>query len=207
MSWLAIHTALASLATDMAVRRAMSADPTFWYLTRAAAVSAYALLSLTAILGLLRSLARARAVRTPSMLVLLDDTHQFSALLAAAFVALHLLTLALDPFLPFSLRNLLVPIAEPYRAFATDLGVLALYVIAIVLVSSWLRHHLSYGFWRNLHFLSFIAFVLVTVHGLLAGRDAGRPWMTALYVVAGASVGVLTVMRLVMPPQPRSMAA
>jgi predicted ferric reductase len=201
MTGLSFHDALASLAGSVAGRVATSADPTLWYLTRAAAVSAYVLLSLTAILGLTRSLARARGVRSPWTIVLLDDAHQFSALLTAAFVVLHLGTLVLDPFLPFSLRNLLVPSGEPYRPLATDLGVLALYALGIVLLSSWLRRRLSYGFWRNLHVLSFAAFALVTAHGLLAGHDTGQEWMTRLYVVASGCVGGLVVLRLILPAQ------
>jgi methionine sulfoxide reductase heme-binding subunit len=200
MSSLGIPMVLSTLGAGVRTATA-SADPTLWYLTRAAAVSAYALLSLTSILGLLRSLARARAARSPALIVLLDEAHQFSALLTAAFVALHLLTLYLDPFLPFSLHNLLVPADEPYRPLATDLGVLSLYALGVLLASSWLRRRLSYGFWRTLHFTSFLAFVLVTLHGLLAGRDAGQPWMTAIYLIAGACVGLLVVLRLLTSAQ------
>ena len=106
------------------------AGTTMWYLTRAAAVSAYALLALTVVLGLLRSLVRSVGVRTGGVIWWLDELHQFSAPLAGAFVVLHLTTLLLDSFLSFSLANLLLPVGEPYRPLATGLGVLALYALA-----------------------------------------------------------------------------
>lgn len=64
------------------------------------------------------------------------------------------------------------------------------------LASSWLKRHLPYRFWRLLHFLSFATFVLVTLHGLLAGSDSGVLWMKAIYAGAAAIVGILTLIRL-----------
>lgn len=201
MSEPGILTTVATLASSVIAHAAAKPSPALWYITRAAAVCAYGFLSLTAILGLARSLARVRAVRAPGTLVVLDDAHQFSALLTAAFVALHLVTLLLDPFLPFSLRNLLLPADEPYRPLASALGVLTLYALVIVLLSSWLRRRLSYSFWRSLHYISFVAFVLVTAHGLLAGSDTGQPWMSRLYLLASLCVGGLVVLRVVLPPR------
>jgi hypothetical protein len=39
----------------------------------------------------------------------------------------------------FTLLSLLISLAEPYRPYATQLGVLVLHALAIVAVSSWLR--------------------------------------------------------------------
>jgi predicted ferric reductase len=75
--------------------------------------------------------------------------------MVAALVALHLLSLFLDPLIPFSLLNFSLPIAEPYRPFAVDLGVFWLYGLVIVLLSSWLRRYIKYASWRTLHYASF----------------------------------------------------
>jgi sulfoxide reductase heme-binding subunit YedZ len=175
-----------------------------WYLTRTAAIAAYALLTLTAILGLLRSLARTARVHTGWVIWGVDELHQFSALLAPAFILLHLGSLLLDSYLSFSLANLLIPLGEPYRPLATDLGVLALYALVVVLGSSWLRQSFPYGTWRALHCTTFVAFVLVTAHGLLAGSDSGQPWMAALYLGASISVGILVLLRVVVSSTHRS---
>jgi methionine sulfoxide reductase heme-binding subunit len=169
------------------------ADPTFWYLTRAAAMTAYVLLVVTVDIGILRSIAGALRVRASWAL---DELHQFVALLAAAFVALHLLFLLLDPFLTFTLANLLLPLDQPFKQIPVDIGVLAFYALAIVLVSSWLRRSISYSTWRGLHYVSFVLFALVTLHGLFAGSDSGLPWTHALYIGSASSVVFLTVMRL-----------
>ena len=74
-------------------------------------------------------------------------------------------------------------------------GALALYTLVIILVSSWMRRRLSYRLWRMLHYLSIATFVLVTLHGLLAGSDAGETWMRAVDA-APLAVGFLLLMRL-----------
>lgn len=185
-----MHIFLASAAATS------PASPTLWYITRAAAVSAYVLLTLTVALGMLRSLARDLSLRVGWML---DEIHQFLALLAGAFVLLHLATLAFDPFITFSPANLILPFAQPYRTVPTDLGVLALYTLAIVLVSSWLRRRMSYRVWRGVHYISFITFFLVTLHGLLAGADASQPWMHAVYIGSAAAVVFLIFFRILAP--------
>jgi len=200
-----IHSlpALGALTIQMqaVARIATSADPTLWYVTRAAAISSYVALTVTVGLGLLRSMARQIRLPNTTTFWLLDELHQFLALLTAAFLALHLLTLLLDPYLPFSLANLLIPIGEPYSAFGSALGVLGLYAMVVILASSWLRRFLSYSFWRALHYVSFVAFVLVTAHGLFAGSDTGQPWAIALYLGSCAAIGVLCLLRIVISPR------
>lgn len=196
-----MHILFASLTTYdfsalQSAHAATVASPTLWYITRAAAVSAYALLTLTVALGILRSIARDLSVRVGWAL---DEAHQFLSLLAGAFILLHLGTLAFDPYITFSLTNLLFPFAQPYRPLATDLGVLALYTLVIVLVSSWLRHRMSYRIWRGIHYVSFATFFLVTLHGLLAGADAAQPWMHAVYIGSAAAIVFLVFFRILVP--------
>jgi methionine sulfoxide reductase heme-binding subunit len=170
------------------------ADPTLWYLTRMFAVSSYVALSLTVVFGMLRGIARTSRERLSWVV---DEVHQFVALLTGLLVLGHLITLVFDPFLPFTVLNLLVPEQEPYRQLATALGVFALYGVAIVLFSSWVRRALPYGFWRTLHGLSFVAYVLVTLHGWLAGSDTHELWMSALYAASTGVVVFLLFMRLI----------
>jgi len=187
---------LARLAVISA--NATTANPFFWYVTRAAALSSYIVLTSVVLLGISRSLVRTAGARASWVL---DEVHQFLALLTAALVGLHLLSLFLDPLIPFSLLNFLLPIGEPYRPFAVDLGVLTLYGLAIVLLSSWLRRYIKYAHWRTLHYTSFAVFFLVTMHGVLAGSDSGQPWMILVYLGASASVVLLGLFRLLWLPE------
>jgi methionine sulfoxide reductase heme-binding subunit len=172
---------------------ASSSSPTLWYLTRAMAVSAYLALSFSVILGMLRSVARKASERLSWVV---DELHQFIATLAGLFVLGHLVTLKFDSFMPFSLINLLLPVAEPYKPMAVAFGVFGLYAMVLLLVSSWLRRRLRYSWWRGIHYVSFVAFALVTLHGWLAGSDSSEPWMRAIYAASAASVTFLILVRL-----------
>lgn len=172
---------------------AASSDPTMWYLTRASAATAYAALSVAVWLGILRTIARKSAERLSWVV---DELHQSMATLAGVLIAAHLITLVLDPFLPFTVANLFIPINEPYRRMAVNLGVFALYAMGVVLLTSWLRRRLRYRLWRGVHYISFVAFVLVTVHGFMAGSDSAEPWMRVLYLFGASATVFLTLVRI-----------
>lgn len=196
MAGLTLHawpSILSHISSTLTLADITTSGPTLWYLTRATAVAAYITLTLSVVLGLLRTIARTSAEHLSWVV---DELHAFIATLAGLFVFGHLLTIKLDTFVVFSLRDLLVPGQGPYRPVAVNIGIFALYVMALALVSSWLRRFIPYRFWRAIHYLSFIAFMLVTAHGWLAGSDANEPWQRALYTGGAAAVTFLTLMRL-----------
>jgi predicted ferric reductase len=192
LPWMDIASHLPSLAS------AAATSPTLWYLTRTTAVAAYVALTFSVMLGLLRTIARSSSERLSWAV---DELHAFAATLAGLLVFGHLLTIKLDTFVVFSLRDLLVPGEASYRPVAVNIGIFALYVMAFALLSSWIRRFIPYRFWRALHYLSFLAFALVTIHGWLAGSDTNEPWLRALYVGGAAAVTFLTVMRLLARPR------
>jgi sulfoxide reductase heme-binding subunit YedZ len=175
-----------------------SDDPTLWYVTRGAAATAYVLLTLSVALGLTVSM-RAFDGLIKAWRIL--DLHQVSALLMLAFVVLHLVTLVLDPFRPFTLLEVLWPLGETYRPVWVGLGVLSVYLLVAISVSSWLRRAIGNRTWRVVHLTSFAAFVLLTLHGIFAGSDTRTPWMLGVYCGACALVGWLTLARLVVGRQ------
>ncbi len=184
-------------ALPLAAISATTVNPFMWYVTRAAASSSYITLTLLVILGLERSMTRLNGGRVAWWL---DETHQFLALLTAGLIGLHLISLLLDALIPFSVTNLLIPVAEPYRPFAVGVGVVTMYGMAAVLVSSWLRRRLGHAKWRLIHYLSFAVFAGVTLHGVLAGSDSSQPWMIFVYVASAISVGLLTFIRIFSAP-------
>ncbi|HEX9039358.1 MAG TPA: ferric reductase-like transmembrane domain-containing protein [Ktedonobacterales bacterium] len=175
-----------------------------WYITRATAVAAYVTLSVSVTLGVIQSIGRVARERLPW---LVDETHHFISTLTGVLALGHLTALYFDPYLPFSLLNLIAPINEPYRPLGVALGVFALYSLVALLFSSWLRRRMPYAFWRGVHFFSFIAFALVTAHGWLAGSDTQEPWMRGLYIGAAAAITFLLLMRLFTHPHTDTGAA
>lgn len=167
-------------------------DHTFWYISRAAGFTAYALLTLSVCLGLLvrTRLLDALVARWRSF-----DLHQFTALLALGFVALHVFSLLGDHYIGFQLDQLLVPLASPYRPAQVALGIIALYLLVVVVGSFYVRRAIGYGTWRAIHYATFGLFVLVLAHGILAGTDSGESWARAIYWGTGLLVAALTLWR------------
>ncbi len=164
-----------------------------WEAARAAGFTAYLLLTLSVVAGLLLS-GRWRGSRLTPFVT--NELHRFVTLLAVTFTGIHVAVVWLDPFTHFGLRDMLVPFAAAYRPFWTGLGITALYLLLAVWISSLLRKRIRYAVWRRLHVLAFAVYLLTTVHGIGAGTDAGEPWSVALYLGGVALVGTLTLGRL-----------
>jgi len=175
-----------------------SADPFYWYLTRDMAVAAYFTLTLTLLFGLAISLARMTGER---VVWHIQELHYTFATLAGILLAGHMITLLFDTYIPFSLANLLLPLSQPTSTFTVDLGVFGFYSLLALLLSSWLKKRMPYTVWRAIHYVSFVLFILVTVHGWLTGSDSVTTWMRSLYFGCTLAVGALTAARIFISPQ------
>jgi DMSO/TMAO reductase YedYZ heme-binding membrane subunit len=103
----------------------------------------------------------------------------------------------IDRSVPYSLLEVVVPFIGPYRPLWVGIGQLALGLTIVVLVSFYVRRRIGQKTWRQLHYVSFLAFLAATVHGLMAGTDSGAEWAFAGYLVATTSVALLLGYRVV----------
>lgn len=156
------------------------ANKTYWYLSRSAAFTSYALLSLTVLLGVSSSSAIWDKL---NMRKLMTQMHQYVSLLVFPFLFFHLWGLYMDKSVPFGISNLLVPFTASYRAISTGLGVLTLYAWILLIISSYFREKIGVKAWRMIHMLSFPMFIAVTLHGLLTGTDSSKLWAKLIYLV------------------------
>jgi DMSO/TMAO reductase YedYZ heme-binding membrane subunit len=159
-------------------------SPGVWYLARSAGIVAYLLLSSSVLLGVLMA-GRARFT-WPKFAV--EEVHRFLAILTGVFIVLHGGSLLLDRVVPISLAQELVPFTSPYRPFAVGLGICAMELMVAVGVTNALRRRMPYRMWRTLHYLTLPAWLLASLHGVLAGTDARDPWFAALAAGAFAAV-------------------
>ena len=178
----------------------MTKDPTFWFLARASGLTAYVLITLSVLAGLVvksRPLGRALSPAAAT------DTHRFLALLALGAVALHGSALMLDATVHIGPAALVVPGLAPYRPVPTGLGVLATELAALIVVSFRLRRRIGFRAWRRLHWATYIVFLAVTAHGIWAGTDTARPAIFALYLGAVFAVATATAWRALTRPAPK----
>ena len=167
-----------------------------WDTARAGGFAAYALLTLAVAVGLiLRS--RWHSERWPRMVT--NELHGYVSLLALVFLALHILAVAIDPFTRFGLAELLVPLTSHYRPLWMGLGIVALYLLLAVWVTTLLRRRIGHQVWRRIHGLAFVVYAAATLHGLGTGSDTRTLWGTAVYVSSVTLVAWLAARRLLVP--------
>jgi len=171
-----------------------------WAVARAAGFAAF-LSSTGAVLLGVRRPARLPVGGLPARLFALHRAFGITAVLA---VAVHLIALWADSFVPFSWVQLLaMPWTSSYRPFAVTLGFLAMISLLLTAASGGLRRVLP-G-WRAVHMASYLTFGLSIFHGLLAGSDSGSPIALLLYLAALVAVGVTLLRRKASKPgEPRN---
>ncbi len=96
--------------------------------------------------------------------------HTTISWLSLLFGAAHGLLLLFDSYFSYRIPDVLIPFTGPYRPLATGLGTVGFWIIFLVTPSFALRKRLfSHRAWKTLHYTSYAAFILVTVHGLAGG--------------------------------------
>jgi len=163
-----------------------------WIIARSTGTAALVALVLSVVSGMaLRSgalawLSHNRGVRA---------VHDLTSLLWLPLAIAHVIALLLDPYSKVGLIDLVVPFLVSYGSFAIGLGTISLQLVAVVLVSTWLRSSLTHQGWLAIHRLSYVAFVAAFAHGLLAGTDLAQPVLAALAWVVGAVVAIVAFRR------------
>ncbi len=162
----------------------------WWWLARASGLVAWATAAAAVTWGLALSSKVLRRRRIPAWLL---DLHRYLGTLTIVFVGVHLAGLLLDRYVRFTLGDLLIPMASPWRPRAVAWGILAFDLLVVVQLTSWVMRWLPRRVWHSIHLLSFGVFAAGTAHGALAGTDRDR-----LVVQLGALTVVGIVMALVM---------
>jgi methionine sulfoxide reductase heme-binding subunit len=150
-----------------------------WYITRSAGITAYLVLWLSVAWGLAVS---SRILDTLLHRSFTYEYHQFLSLLSIGFIALHIVVLYFDRYLPYTITQVLVPFLSPYRPVWVGLGVIAFYLTLLVTVTFYMRSRIGMKAFRSIHLLSLVAYLGVAVHGLMSGTDSSLPAMQIMYL-------------------------
>jgi DMSO/TMAO reductase YedYZ heme-binding membrane subunit len=166
----------------------------WWYVARASGMVAWALLTLSILWGFFVT---TRVLGGRPRPVWLLDLHRFLGGLAVVFVGVHLAGLYLDQFIGFSLADLSVPFVSSYEPIAMALGIVALYVLVAVEITSLLMSRMPRTLWKWIHRASYVLFACATVHSLLIGSDARNAVAIWLLGIGISEVTFLVIVRLV----------
>jgi hypothetical protein len=164
-----------------------------WYAARAAGIVAWALATASVVWGLALS---SRALGRKPRPAWLFDLHRFLGGMALIFTGIHVGALLLDTYVHFSLVSVLVPFASSWHPVAVAWGIVSLYVLLAVELTSLARSHVSKRVWRRVHYGSFGLFAMSTIHALTAGTDAGSAAFRLAVIAACLVVTSLTLVRV-----------
>jgi DMSO/TMAO reductase YedYZ heme-binding membrane subunit len=155
-------------------------EHTWWYLARSSGIAAMVLLVGSVVWGVLLATRVLRPHDRPAWLL---DLHRWLGGVALVMTALHLTGLVLDGYVQFGPRELLVPGASDYRPLAVALGILSMYLLVAVEVTSYLRRRLPARLWKGVHLTSYLLLWTAAVHAGLAGTDVENRVYQAVAVV------------------------
>ncbi|MCD9876345.1 ferric reductase-like transmembrane domain-containing protein [Streptomyces guryensis] len=163
---------------------ALTGSP-LWYASRASGTLSLILLTATLVLGI-TSGGRSAPRRIGRFEIGL--LHRNLSLLTLVFLAVHVVTAVLDPFVHLGWAVSLVPFGASYRPLWLGLGTAALDLLLAVLVTSALRLRLGVRRWKAVHWLTYAAWPLALFHGVGTGTDTRLPLQLWLYAACLASV-------------------
>jgi methionine sulfoxide reductase heme-binding subunit len=111
--------------------------------------------------------------------------HRDASLISLALLAAHIIAAVL--LVHLDIIPTVVPFASSVRRVYLGLGVLGADLMAVVVVTSALRHRLRVRKWRYVHLSAYVAWVAAVIHGAAPGTDRGIPW------VAGVNIGCVAL--------------
>jgi len=156
-----------------------------WYASRATGVVTLLLLTAVLLLGILVN-RQGRLPGLPSFAV--TGLHRNVSLLAVAFLAIHVITAIVDPYVTIGVAAAVLPFASAYKPFWLGLGAISLDLIAALILTSLARGRMSRRAWRGIHWLAYAAWPLAVVHSLGSSSDARSGLV--LGVLAGCVLAV-----------------
>jgi hypothetical protein len=165
-------------------------DKLTWYVARASGIVAWALILATIVWGLL--LATRVLGRRPSPAWLLS-LHRYLGALTVAFVGVHVGAILLDSYTSFGVTDVLVPFTGSWHPVAVAWGIVGMYLLVAIEITSLVRHRLSHGAWHAVHLLSYFLFASTTVHMLTAGTDVKALVASSVAVLVGVALTVAAV--------------
>ena len=168
-------------------------DTILWYATRGAGIVTLVLLTGVVVLGIVSAM-RWQTAAWPRFLT--TGFHRNLALATLIFLALHVVTAVVDPFTALGWQAAIIPFSSSYRRFWLGLGVIAIYLLLAIILTSLLRPLFGHRAWRTVHWLAYLMWPIAVTHGIGTGTDPWFAWTLAIEAFCIGSVGAALVWRV-----------
>jgi predicted ferric reductase len=169
--------------------------PWAWCISRASGLMAYLLLWLVMFFGL--------AIRTPLLKKIFSpafsyETHTWLSVQALILVFFHSGALLWDKYLQLKVLDLIMPFHSQIYTTEITLGILGLYLMIILILTSYFRKFFSQKIWRGIHFLNILLFIIATVHAFLLGTDLqSSPLTQNIFIGLDATLIIVLLVNII----------
>jgi len=171
-----------------------------WYVARGTGIVAWGLIIASMVWGFLYATrVLGRRARPWWML----GVHRFLGALAVVFVIVHVLAIVADNYTSFGLADVLVPFASAWKPIPVALGIVGMYILVTVELTSLLQRHLPRTVWRQIHLASYGLFAFASLHALSAGTDVRSVVLGGLGIGVGAAIALFALLSWVWRAEPR----
>ncbi len=165
---------------------------TLWYLSRASGVVSIVLLTIVTCLGMVTA-GRRRPHGESATIVM--GLHRWLSLGSLVFLATHVVTAIVDGYVPIGWLAVLVPFTSGYEALLIGLGTIAVDLLVVLMVTSYLRHRLPERRWRQVHWLSYAMWAVAVGHGFFMGT-ADQPLLRLTSIACATAGGLAAAWRV-----------
>lgn len=165
----------------------------WYYVSRSSGVVATVLLVAALMWGFFFSARATGNRRRPKWWL---DLHNYLGGLSFAFTVVHIVAVYQDKLTGIGLKQIFVPMTAEGWERGVTWGVIATYIFAAVVFTSWPKKRLSPRAWLTVHLLSIPATIMAAGHAWMVGSSRNGLWFKALLaLLLGLSVypGVLRV--------------
>lgn len=132
------------------------------------ALVAVGLLAANLLLGLVMATGYNPVRHWPYRSLKLFRFHNWTGYVALAATIIHPVILLFSSAPPFRIIDLLLPVWSPVQPTSNVLGAIALYLIIIVVATSYFRRPLGRHLWRSIHYSTYAAAAVFFLHGVIA---------------------------------------
>lgn len=126
------------------------------------------LLTLNILLGLLLSMRYNPWTHWPHRRFNYFRIHNWTGYLALAVSALHPVIVLFSSTANFRVFDIVIPVQSPKQPLVNSLGAIGLYALALVVVTSYVRHRMTRHTWKLLHYVAYLSAAFFFAHSLFS---------------------------------------
>ena len=176
----------------------------WWYVMRSAGLTSWLFLTLALMWGTVASGRLAPTTRARRWIL---DLHPFLGAIGLGALALHIVAAVADTWVGLDWVDTVVPFTAGWHPWGIAFGVVALWMLVVVQVTSLMRRRLGQVTWHRIHLVSYAMAWITGLHAVMNGSDLGNPaiaWSALALMMAATG---LALWRLWRPSPPREVVA